>query len=237
MKDIPIILVNPSHPGNMGAAARAIKNMGLHELRLVKPQRALTEESFARASGADDILHNAVFYENFANAMADCQLVIGTSARCKVPGVLPLTPREAAALAAHSPDTEKVAFVFGREHAGLSNDELALCQYHVQIPCNPDFSSLNIAAAVQISCYELRLALSEKSPGETKKSPPLASQTEIENLFTHLESTLADLDFYDPNNPRRLMQKLRALFNRTQLQASEVNILRGILSAVDGKIR
>lgn len=239
MNHISIILVNPSHPGNIGGVARAMKNMDLEELRLVKPRRNINQEAYARASGANSVLDNAILYEDFANALADCELVIGTSARCKVPGVVPITPREAAQIVSKSTHVSRIGIVFGREHAGLTNEELALCQYHVQIPCNPKFSSLNLAAAVQIICYELRVTnavaeeISPITPQEDETS--LATQADIHNLFEHLEKTLTHIDFYDPNNPRRLMQKLRALLNRTQLQSSEVHILRGILKAVDKK--
>ncbi len=232
-----IILTNPSHPGNIGAVARAMKNMELHQLRLVKPKRALNKEAYARASGANDVLDNAQYYETLTEALADCHLVIGTSARTKVPSTSLLTPKDAAALALTNVRQQHLtAFVFGREHAGLTNDELALCHHYVQIPCNPDFSSLNLGAAVQVLAYELHSAFMNIPSALFSSEESLASQHEVEKFFEHFGKTLTDLDFYDPKNPRRLMPKLRALFNRTQLLKSEVNILRGILTAINKKL-
>lgn len=234
MKNVLITLVNPSHPGNIGAAARAMKNMSLQPLRLVKPQRPVNAEAFARAAGADDILQQAEYFETLPAAIADCQLVFGTSARVDVPDVMDMPMRSAASLIHEASQAgQKIAILFGREHAGLTNEELALCHYHVYIPCNPTFSSLNLAAAVQIMCYELFLLAEQESVQEKKYTDQYASQGEIEHLFVHARETLKDLHFYDPNNPRRLFAKLRALFNRTHLLKSEVAILRGILTAID----
>lgn len=235
MNNVFITLVNPSHPGNIGAVARAMKNMSLHALRLVKPKRILTAETFARAAGADDVLDAAERFEDLSQAIADCQLVIGTSARVAVPDVFNIPMRAAASIVhAASLAGQKVAILFGREHAGLTNEELAVCHYHAYIPSNPAFSSLNLAAATQIMCYELFL-LAEQSTSfaEPMAIVEYASQEEIAHFFAHACQTLAALHFYDPTNPRRLFQKLRALFNRTRLLKSEVAILRGILTAID----
>ncbi|MCD6047820.1 MAG: methyltransferase, TrmH family, group 1 [Gammaproteobacteria bacterium] len=235
-ENITIILVNPSHPGNIGACARAMKTMGLSQMRLVKPRREVDADAIARSAGAEEILYQAQYFDDLKTAIADCQLVIGTSARQDVPDVIDLSFREAASIAVEAVAERKVALVFGREHAGLNNDELALCQYHAYIPANPEFSSLNLGAAVQVMCYEVFLASQNISkPVETRLQDAYATQHEIELLFAHFEKTLADINFYDPNNPRRLMPKLRAMFNRTQLLKSEVAILRGILTAVDAK--
>jgi len=233
MNNVFITLVNPSHPGNIGAVARAMKNMSLQSLRLVKPQRALTEEAFARAAGADDILDAAERFETLSQAIADCQLVIGTSARVAVPDVFNIPMRAAASIThAASLAGQKIAILFGREHAGLTNEELAVCHYHAYIPSNPQFSSLNLAAATQIMCYELFL-LTEQPMFVSEQTAEYADQEEIARLFAHARQTLEALHFYDPTNPRRLFPKLRALFNRTRLLKSEVAILRGILTAVD----
>jgi TrmH family RNA methyltransferase len=235
-ENIKIILVNPSHPGNIGACARAMKTMGLSQMRLVKPRREVDADAFARSAGADKILHQAQYFEDLKTAIADCQLVIGTSARQDVPDVIDLSFREAASIAVDTVPERKVALVFGREHAGLNNEELALCQYHAYIPANPEFSSLNLGAAVQVMCYEVFLASQNThKPAEMKLQDVYATQHEIELLFAHFEKTLAEIHFYDPNNPRRLIPKLRAMLNRTQLLKSEVAILRGILTAVDAK--
>lgn len=234
MKNVLITLVNPSHPGNVGAVARAMKNMSLQPLRLVKPQRPINAEGFARAAGADDILQQAEYFETLPAAIEDCQLVLGTSARVDVPDVIGMPMRSAAMLIQQASQAgQKIAILFGREHAGLTNEELALCHYHIYIPCNPRFSSLNLAAAVQIMCYELFLLTEQEGVQEKKYIDQYASQKEIEHLFAHASQTLKDLHFYDPSNPRRLFPKLRALFNRTHLLKSEVAILRGILTAID----
>lgn len=235
MKNVFITLVNPSHPGNIGAVARAMKNMSLHTLRLVKPQRGLTAEAFARAAGADDVLQEAEHFEDLSHAIADCQLVVGTSARVAVPDVFNIPMRSAASIVhAASLAGQKVAILFGREHAGLTNEELAVCHYHAYIPSNPDFSSLNLGAATQIMCYELFLLTEQSMPtAEHTATADYASQAEIAHFFAHARQTLESLHFYDPTNPRRLFQKLRALFNRTRLLTSEVAILRGILTAID----
>jgi tRNA (cytidine32/uridine32-2'-O)-methyltransferase len=236
MNNVFITLVNPSHPGNIGGVARAMKNMSFQQLRLVKPKREVNEEAFARAAGADDVLEQAEYFPDLAAAIDDCQLVIGTSARVEVPDVIDMPIREAAALIAQAAQNQRVAVLLGREHAGLTNEELAFCHYHVYIPCNTDFCSLNLASAAQVICYELFLALTQPVFNSEKDfSKALATQGEIFDLFEHLAKTLAELDFYDPTNPRRLLQKLRALLNRTHLLKSEVAILRGILAAVDKK--
>lgn len=242
-ENICIVLVNPSHPGNIGACARAMKTMNLNKLRLVKPQREVDAEAFARSVGADEILHQAKYFEDLKFAIADCQLVIGTSARQDVPDVIDLSFREAARVVVEaSLSQQKVALVFGREHAGLTNDELALCQYHAYIPANPAFSSLNLGAAVQVMCYEVFMLINPLILAErVEEAKPafenvLATQHEIELLFQHFEKTLAAIDFYNPENPRRLMPKLRAMFNRTHLLKSEVAILRGILTSMDNRL-
>ncbi len=234
-ENITIVLVNPSHPGNIGAVARAMKTMNVTQLRLVKPRRAIDEEAFARSAGAENILHEAKYFEELIAAIADCHLVIGTSARPAVPDVIGIPFHEAAALASAAATSQRVALVFGREHAGLTNEELALCQYHAYIPANSNFNSLNLGAAVQVMCYELYKHFNTQEDSKPV-SPQLSSQQEIAQLFEHFAKTLHAIEFYDPQNPRRLLPKLRALFNRTHLLKSEVAILRGILTAVDKKI-
>jgi len=237
LNNIALILVNPSHPGNIGAVARAMKNMQLNELRLVKPKRIFNEETFARSAGAEDILNKALFFDTFEEAIADCHYVYGTSARPQVPDIRNLPLRSVASDIVKKASSEKVALVFGREHAGLTNEELALCQQHIFIPANPNFSSLNLGTAVQVVCYEVYVAAEVFSHPTPKRRAPPATQEEITHLQEHLKKTLAALDFYDPENPRRLMEKLRAMINRTELLTYEVAILRGILTAVDQKIR
>ncbi len=230
---VRIVLVNTSHPGNIGACARAMKTMNLSSLYLVQPKVFPSAEATARASGADGILAGARVFETLEAALAGCGLVIGASARQRTIAWPELTPRECArqtiALCARAP----VALLFGREHSGLTNSELERCNALVRIPSNPDFSSLNIAAAVQILAYEIMLENLESAPrplSETGAEP--ASAAELERLYEHMQQALMGIGFLDPANPRQLLRRLRRLFNRARLDKIEVNILRGILTAV-----
>ncbi len=235
---IHIILVETSHPGNIGAAARAMKNMGLSHLRLVQPKEFLCAEAIARAAGADDLLLKAQVFNSLADSITDCSLTIGTTARPRTIAWPTLTPRTCAEKALATPG--KVAIVFGRESSGLTNDELELCQFVVTISTDPQFSSLNVAAAVQILAYELRVNSEEETRAtDNHLLPPPhhfleepATVEAIEQFYQHLEQTLIDIEFLDPQEPKQLMRRLRRLFNRIQLLNSEVNILRGILTAV-----
>jgi len=228
--NIRIVLVNTSHPGNIGAAARAMKNMGLSKLYLVEPNRFPDADATARASGADDLLANATVCDSLAEAISGCSVVMGASARLRrLPWPL-REPREAAAEIVSAAETAPVAIVFGREHSGLTNDELEQCNALVHIPCNEEYSSLNVAAAVQVISYELFLALRDFAP-EANDQLELAKADELERFYTHLEQTLIDIDFLDPENPRLLMRRLKRLFSRASLEQTEVNILRGVLTA------
>ncbi|MGQ4879198.1 tRNA (cytosine(32)/uridine(32)-2'-O)-methyltransferase TrmJ [Billgrantia sp. LNSP4103-1] len=237
---IRIVLIGTSHPGNIGATARAMHNMGLGDLALVAPRcQPLTSESISRASGADHIVHAARVVETLEEAVADCTLAVGASARSRTLPWPMITPRDLgsrlpAELAA--PDS-RVALVFGREDSGLSNAELQRCHAHVHIPTNPDFSSLNLAAAVQVLAYECRLAwLDAGSVADTQDEEeplPLASHEELERYFVHLERTLVAIGFHDPAMPRQLMARLRRFTLRARPERMEVNILRGILSATE----
>lgn len=238
LDQIRIILVNTTHPGNIGAVARAMKNMGLADLCLVAPKRFPDPEADARASGATDILASATLVDSLEDAIADCHLVVGTSARGRhIPWPI-MNPRELAGVVGKVARDTRVAIVFGREDRGLTNEELHRCHHHVQIPTNPDFSSLNVAAAVQVIAYELRMlheSLDEPSAPKwgTQWDIELAQAKELELLFEHLEKTLVDIEFLDPGNPRQLMTRLRRLFLRAVPDKVEVNVLRGILSSVD----
>lgn len=227
-----IVLVETTHPGNIGAAARAMKNMGLTRLFLVNPRRYPSADATARAAGADDVLARAVICATLDEALTGCGLVFGASARLRSIPWPQLAPREAAARAhAAAVGGDEVAFVFGREHAGLSNQELDRCNILVTIPTDPGFASLNLAAAVQVVSYELRVAGLDATP--PSPAEPLASAEERELFYRHLEQVLLALEFLDPNNPKHLMRRLRRLFNRVELDSNEVNILRGILTAVE----
>jgi len=242
LENIAIILVNTTHPGNIGGVARAMKNMGLSDLRLVEPKIFPHEDAVARSSGATDLLDNAQLYSSLADALADCQLAVGTSARERhIPWPL-INPRELGAIVAPLPEQTRVAVVFGREDRGLTNEELQLCHHHVNIPTNEEFSSLNVAAAVQVITYELRMAAlgqaddAAKPQWGTDWDIDLASHQELELMFEHLEKVLVDTEFLDPQNPRQLMPRMRRLLMRAVPDKVEVNVLRGILKSVERKI-
>jgi len=232
--NIRVVLVDTSHPGNIGAAARAMKTMCLERLYLVTPKAYPSAEATARASGADDLLARAVICEDLDAALADCTLVIGASAR---PRSLPwpeLDPRACAGRAVNESVHNPVAIVFGREHSGLTNEELERCNYLVHIPANPAYGSLNLAAAVQVICYELLLASGTGSRvARGVPDSPRADAGELERFYRHLEQALLAIGFLDPANPRHLMRRLRRLYTRVGLERNEVNILRGILTAVN----
>jgi tRNA (cytidine32/uridine32-2'-O)-methyltransferase len=233
-----IVLVGTQHPGNMGSAARAMKTMGLSRLVLVAPEKAPNAESYALAAGADDVLGDALTCETLAQAVADCRLVLGCTARSRRVQLEELAPRDAAARAvAEAAGGAEVALVFGRERTGLSNDELQLCHASVHIPANPDYSSLNLAMAVQVLSYELRLALlatdgaADASEGEGgERGDPPASHAEMEGFFAQLAETLDAIDFHKGRAPESAMRKLRRLYLRAGLDTREVRILRGILA-------
>ncbi|WP_148252776.1 RNA methyltransferase [Aidingimonas lacisalsi] len=244
---IRIVLVGTSHPGNVGGVARAMCNMGLATLTLVAPRcNPHDSEAYARASGADSLLDTISVHDDLGDAVGDCRLVVGASARSRTLPWPMLTPRqlsERLSSELSSPDA-RLALVFGREDTGLSNAELQRCHAHVHIPTNPDFASLNLAAAVQVLAYECRMAcLMLESAGTSETSAPventltvdteepLATHDELEHYFSHLEQTLIDIGFHDPATPRQLMARLRRLYQRTRLDRLELNILRGILTA------
>lgn len=235
--DIRIVMVQTSHPGNIGAAARAMKNMCLSRLTLVSPRDFPSEEATARASGADDVLLGASVVDDLDSAVADCRVVIGASARLRsVPWPL-LTPREAAALAERAGAEDPVAIVFGRESSGLSNEELDRCTHLVHIPTNPAYSSLNVAMAIQVVCYELMLVRGNVEAGDGNGLTPArqATAAEMEGFFDHLAQALDDIGFTDARRSAKLLRRFRRLFHRAAPDPEEVNILRGILSAAQGR--
>ena len=228
-------MVETSHPGNIGAAARAMKNMCLERLYLVRPHRFPDEEARARASRADDILEGATVCGTLQQALEGCSMVFGASARSLRALPWPqLDARSSAELVARQEPSTEVALVFGREHSGLTNEELGLCNYLLHIPTNSEFSSLNVAAAIQVVCYELMMARSgDYQAPPSNKEDEAASAEEVEGLIGQLERTMVAVGFLDPNNPRQLMRRMRRLFNRARVEKTEVNILRGVLSAVE----
>ncbi|MFT5350014.1 MAG: tRNA (cytidine32/uridine32-2'-O)-methyltransferase [Planctomycetota bacterium] len=234
-KNIKVVLVGTTHPGNIGATARAMKTMGLEQLVLVNPKIYPDADATARASGADDILAEAIIHQSFSDAISDCHFVFGTSTRNRsIPWPL-YTPSEAAQQTRKLiAEDSVVAIVFGRESSGLANEELELCNAMIQIPSNPEFSSLNIAAAVQIISYEIRKNMLETEPVlvDIHSKTPLASVEQIQQLYDHLQQCLVDIGYFDPDKPRRLMRRLKRIINRSQLDANEYNIARGVLTAI-----
>jgi tRNA (cytidine32/uridine32-2'-O)-methyltransferase len=235
---VRIVLVATSHPGNIGAAARAMKNMGLAQLVLVAPKIWPAREALSMAASALDVIDNTVVVATLEEAIADCHLVFGTSARLRNMPVPLLDPAACAQMIAARMDEKRIALVFGREISGLSNAELHLCHYHVHIPVNPDYTSLNLAAAVLVLCYELRkaalaLAGEAAAPVREEWDKEAATMGELERYLVHLEKVLIRLDFHKPDNPRLLLRRLRRLYQRIQPDTMEINILRGILSATE----
>ncbi|MGH8120303.1 MAG: RNA methyltransferase [Gammaproteobacteria bacterium] len=229
--NLRIVMVETSHPGNIGAAARAMKAMGQRHLYLVKPAIFPSAEVTARAAGADDLLEHAVVCTSFEDAVRDCVLVVGTTARIRrVPWTVE-RPREGAARIVETAKSGRIAVVFGREDNGLTNEELGLCNTVVQIPTDPGFSSLNVAAAVQIICYEI-LQAAGAGTVTREDSAPLATAEHMRQLYEHFAACMTEVGFYNPRKPRLLMRRLQRLFNRAQLDQNEINILRGFLSAV-----
>jgi tRNA (cytidine32/uridine32-2'-O)-methyltransferase len=228
---IRFVLVRTSHPGNIGAAARAIRTMGFTRLVLVAPHEYPHPETTALAVGATDVLDNIVVVPTLIEAIADCTLALGCTARRRGVALPEFLPREAARRVHAAAGEGEIAIVFGNERTGLENDELKLCHAAVHIPSDPEFSSLNLAQAVQVLAYELRLEMlvpNIRHAGDESKTDPPASAEQMEYFFSHLEQTLEDIDFHKGRSPRTIMQRLRRLFLRTHMDEREVRILRGI---------
>ena len=242
LDNIRIVLVNTTHPGNIGGVARAMKNMGLKNLYLVEPKKFPDEEAVWRSGHASDVLETAVVTETLTQAIEGCGLVIGTSAReRKIPWPL-LNPRETAEKVAVEAAHIQVALVFGREDRGLTNDELQSCHLHLNIPTGDEYSSLNLAAAVQVVAYELRMTIIGDGLSEVKQEAPvemrewdipLASGAMMEHFYKHLEETLVEIDFLDNSAKRQAMPRLKRLFNRVRMDEMEVQMMRGILKNVN----
>ena len=235
LERVRVVLVDTSHPGNIGAVARAMWTMGLTRLSLVRPKRYPSAEATARAAGADGLLYDAPVLDSLDAALADCTWVVGTTVRSRHLQLPRLSPREFAARAVEEANRGEVALVFGREQTGLSNEELDQCQAVASIASNPQFGSLNVAAAVQVFAYELRVSATDAarrpigpSSAEGARAPTSA---EMEGLYTHLEQALADIGYFNPDHPKLLMRRLRQLYARARPDRAELNILRGILAA------
>lgn len=228
---VRIVLVGTTHPGNIGATARAMKNMGLSDLALVGTSVFPSAEAVARASGATDILDAAAVHDTLAAAVADCRWVIGTSARQRSIAWPQLEPRPAAREVLERAGDGRVAVVFGPEKTGLNNEDMDLCAALVVIPTTA-FSSLNLAMAVQVIAYELFVASGPEPRTQEAESPP-ATAEEMEHLYAHVERLALESGFLNPDNPRYLMRRLRRLFGRAEPDRNEVNILRGILASLE----
>ena len=237
--DVRIVLVGTQHPGNIGSAARAMKTMGLSRLVLVAPEKAPDRDTQAMAAGADDLVEAAPVFATLAEAVADCRWVLGCTARSRRIQLEPLHPRDAARRALLAAANGPVALVFGRERTGLDNDELQLCHAAVHIPSDPAFSSLNLAAAVQVLAYELRCAVLDAAGADAqpvvamRTAPPgegSASHAELEGLFGQLAETLEQIDFHKGRAPESAMRKLRRLYLRANLDSADIRLLRGVLA-------
>ena len=232
LSHIRVVLINTSHPGNIGATARAMKVMGLQHLHLVNPKTFPCHEATAMASGADDLLQRAVIHDALESALDGCSLVMGTSARLRSLPMPQMDLRSAAKSVLTEHHGQDIAILFGQERAGLTNDEIQRCHQLVHVETNPEFGSLNLAQAVQLMAYELRMAVlggagAVQAPSDW--APVDAGQMEM--FFVHLEQTLLDIGFMNPEQPKRLMARMRRLYNRAQPDQNEINILRGVLTA------
>lgn len=262
LRNIRVVMVNTTLPANIGAAARAMKTMGLSRLVLVAPKSFPHQDATALAAGAGDVLEQAEVVDSLEDAIADCQLVFGTSARSRtIPWpILDARPACMTAITEAQQDTQ-VAIIFGREDRGLTNEELALANYHLTIPVNDTYGVLNVAAAIQVICYELRMSLLYQQPEQhsvevptdyaceqPESMPvldnismswdePLVTQAQMQQFYPHMEQMLADIDFMDPSNPRLLPIRLRRLFGRIRLDRMEYNLLRGVFGRVQALSR
>ena len=242
--NIRIVLIHPSHPGNIGAAARAMKTMNLADLCLVEPKIFPHADATARAAGADDVLANARVYPSLDDAISGCHLVLGASARNRSLSCPALSPQAAAKRIVEEDKSSQIALLFGREHSGLTNEEIDRCHYLIHIPANVDYSSLNLAAAVQVLAYEinnqfLELDMIRVDTGNDShhiNKQELSSADDMERFYTHLEQTLIETEFLDPQVPRHVMRRLRQLFNRARPDTIEINVMRGFLSAIQAKL-
>lgn len=230
LNNFRVVLCQTSHPGNIGSAARAMKTMGLSQLYLVKPDSFPDAHATALSTGAVDLLENAVVTATLAEALTGCAFAIGMSARKRNLSHELVNVRTAAAKAIEIAATQPVALVFGTEMSGLSNAELDLCQMLAMIQANPEYSSLNLAAAVQIMCYELRMAALEEDTISPNVTPELATIDSIEGFYAHLEETLLHIGYLNPAAPKKLMERMRRIYARIRLEKEEVNLLRGILT-------
>tara|TARA_B100000575_G_scaffold278962_1_gene266845 strand:- start:59 stop:802 length:744 start_codon:yes stop_codon:yes gene_type:complete len=234
---IKIVLVGTSHPGNIGASARAMKNMGVKNLCLVSPKDFPSDVATYRSKAAKDILENAEIHADLKNAISDCQLVIGTSARGRTVPWPVMSPKEAAKDVRKNATNSKVAIVFGREDRGLTNEELGLCNIHVHIPTDVEYSSLNLSQAVQILVYEVRVSFIENLDEEEVWDVDFANNEQTERLINHMDELMQQVEFYDVDNPRKLLLRVRRFFKRSKIDVMEANIFRGLFATIQKKLK
>ena len=238
LNSVKVVLVGTTHPGNIGATARAMKNMGILDLALVEPKEFPSEVATFRSKAAKDILEKASVHRSLAEAISECELVVGTSARGRTVPWPVLNPREAAEEMHKSSLNGKVAIVFGREDRGLTNEELGLCNFHVHIPSDPEYSSLNLSQAVQILAYEIRLSyLQDRHVNKEYWDVELANNEQTERLINHMDELMQEVDFYDVENPRKLLVRVRRFFKRSKIDVMEANIFRGLFATIQKKLK
>ena len=237
LNSVKVVLVGTTHPGNIGATARAMKNMGILDLALVEPKEFPSDVATFRSKAAKDILEKASVHISLEEAISECELVVGTSARGRTVPWPVLNPREAAEEMHKSSLNGKVAIVFGREDRGLTNEELGLCNLHVHIPSDPNYSSLNLSQAVQIIAYEIRLSVLGRKDHEDSWDVEFANNEQTERLIDHMDEIMQAVDFYDVENPRKLLVRVRRFFKRSRIDVMEANIFRGLFSAIQKKIK
>ena len=238
LNSVKVVLVGTTHPGNIGATARAMKNMGILDLALVEPKEFPSDVATFRSKAAKDILEKASVHTSLEEAISECELVVGTSARGRTVPWPVLNPREAAEEMHKSSLNGKVAIVFGREDRGLTNEELGLCNFHVHIPSDPEYSSLNLSQAVQILAYEIRLSyLQDRHVNEEYWDVELANNEQTERLINHMDELMQEVDFYDVENPRKLLVRVRRFFKRSKIDVMEANIFRGLFASIQKKLK
>ena len=238
LNSVKVVLVGTTHPGNIGAPARAMKNMGILDLALVEPKEFPSDVATFRSKAAKDILEKASVHTSLEEAISECELVVGTSARGRTVPWPVLNPREAAEEMHKSSLNGKVAIVFGREDRGLTNEELGLCNFHVHIPSDPEYSSLNLSQAVQILAYEIRLSyLQDRHVNKEYWDVELANNEQTERLINHMDELMQEVDFYDVENPRKLLVRVRRFFKRSKIDVMEANIFRGLFATIQKKLK
>ena len=238
LNSVKVVLVGTTHPGNIGATARAMKNMGILDLALVEPEEFPSDVATFRSKAAKDILEKASVHTSLEEAISECELVVGTSARGRTVPWPVLNPREAAEEMHKSSLNGKVAIVFGREDRGLTNEELGLCNFHVHIPSDPEYSSLNLSQAVQILAYEIRLSyLQDRHVNKEYWDVELANNEQTERLINHMDELMQEVDFYDVENPRKLLVRVRRFFKRSKIDVMEANIFRGLFATIQKKLK